>query len=411
MSLLGKFTKRSNLDPIKKLAEDASRSLEYKLENSVEDLFSRTLSKTGISSGIAKDLASRFGDSVRNQLVDKYFQTASSELFRVSKDDICNGMLPNYAETASGAVRSIEEDLKNVDGVNGALLQYPPNMGKYYMTMKFREYVRQAPQLQSALKFDNAIVLPVPRRLEEEFNMQVSGTALGLAGGAADIIQTISAGAGEDYSPTQAFAFSAMTKVLGDAASGGALGNVSDTLYSYIGSVPNPHMAALFQGVDLRKFQFEWTFSPRNVNESIAIQEIVLKLKQNSLPAFSTLGTPVLQYPLMCQIEMEPWHSDGADLISFKPALLESVKVNYSPNGIPSFFAGTNLPTFIQISLSFVETTYFTSNDFGRAGTEGKLEELVSAGGDFLKGVLPEEFQDGFKSSVDTIDGVLRGNP
>lgn len=411
MSLLGKFTKRSNLDPIKKLAEDATRSLESKLENSVEDLFGRTLSKTGLSSTISRELSSRFGDAIRNNLADKYFQTASSELSRVSKSDICDSFLPNYASTASGSVRMIEEDLKNIDGVTGQVLQYPRNMGKYYMSMKFRSYVRQAPQVQSTLKFDNAIILPVPRRLEEEFNMQVSGSALGLAGAAADIIQTTSAGAGSDYSPTDAFVFSAMTQALGSVASGGPAGNVSDVLYSYIGSVPNPHMAALFNGVDLRTFQFEWTFSPRNVNESIIIQDIVLKLKQNSLPAFSTLGTPVLQYPLMCQIEMEPWHTDGADLITFKPALLASVKVNYSPNGIPSFFAGTNLPTFIQVSLSFVETTYFTSNDFGRAGSkDGKLESLIDQGGDFLAGILPEDFVDGFKETKDTIDGVIRGD-
>ena len=252
MSLLGKFTKRSNLDPIKKLAEDATRSLESKLENSVEDLFGRTLSKTGLSSTISRELSSRFGDAIRNNLADKYFQTATSELNRVSKEEICNSFLPNYASTASGEVRMIEEDLKNIDGVNGQVLQYPRNMGKYYMSMKFRQYVRQAPQVQSTLKFDNAIILPVPRRLEEEFNMQVSGTSLGLAGGAADIIQTISAGAGTDYSPTDAFAFSAMTQAIGALASGSSQyggGNISDVLYSYIGSVPNPHMAALFNGV------------------------------------------------------------------------------------------------------------------------------------------------------------------
>lgn len=414
MSLLGKFTKRSNLDPIKRLAEDAvsdaARSLERKFENSVEDLFSKTLSNAGLSSNISRELSSKFSDAVRNKLADKYFQTLSTEINRVTKEDICNSFLPSYADTASASVRYVEEDLKNIEGVSGDVLQYPRNLGKYYMSMKFRQYVRQAPQVQSTLKFDNAIILPVPRRLEEEFNMQVSTQALGLVGGAADIIQTTSAGAGEDYSPTQAFVFSAMTQMLGTLASSGPAGNVSDALYSYIGSVPNPHMAALFNGVDLRKFQFEWTFSPRNVQESIIIQDIVNKLKQNSLPAFSTLGTPVLQYPLMCQIELEPWNGDGADLITFKPALLDSVKVNYSPNGIPSFFAGTNLPSFIQISLSFVETTYFTSNDFGRAGSkDNKLEELVAGSSDFLSGILPEGFTDGFSKTVDDIDGIIRG--
>lgn len=418
MSLLGKFTKRSNLDPIKRLAEDAvsdaARSLERKFENSIEDLFSKNLSNGGLSSRITRELSSKFSDAVRNKLADKYFQTLSTEINRVTQADICDSFLPSYADTASASVRYVEEDLKNIEGVsNHNILQYPRNLGKYYMSMKFRQYVRQAPQVQTTYKFDNAILLPVPRKLGEEFNMQVSTQALGLVGGAADIIQTTSSGAGEDYSPTQAFVFAAMTQAVGALASGASQyggGNISDALYSYIGSVPNPHFAALFNGVDLRKFDFEWTFSPRNAEESIIIQEIVEKLKQNSLPAFSTLGTPVLQYPLMCQIELEPWNGDGADLIRFKPALLESVKVNYSPNGIPSFFAGTNLPSFIQISLSFVETTYFTSNDFGRAGSkDNKLEQLVSSSNDFLSGILPEGFSDGFSKAVEDFDGIIRG--
>jgi hypothetical protein len=409
MSLLGKFTKRSNLDPIKKLAEDATRSLERKLENSVEDLFARTLSSTGLSSSITRNLSAKLGDAVKNELVDKYFQTGSSEFNRVSKDDICNNFLPNYAQTASGSVRSIEEDLKNIDGVKGDVLQYPPNMGKYYMSMKFRQYIRQAPQLQSSLRFDNAIILPVPRRLEEEFNLNINSFAQGGYGALADVIQTTSSGAGTDYSPTQAIAFAMMARSLKALES-----DAADSVSQYLGSIPNPHMAALFQGIDLRKFQFEWTFSPRNVNESIEIQNIVLKLKQNSLPAFSTLGTPILQYPLMCQIEMEPWHTDGADLITFKPALLESVKVNYSPNGIPSFFAGTNLPTFIQLSLNFVETTYFTSNDFGPSDAtrqdDAKLNAIVEETNNYLRGVLPEDVVAGVDNLSASFDGILRGD-
>jgi hypothetical protein len=275
--------------------------------------------------------------------------------------------------------------------------------------MKFRQYIRQAPQLQSSLRFDNAIILPVPRRLEEEFNLNINSFAQGGYGALADVIQTTSSGAGTDYSPTQAIAFAMMARSLKALES-----DAADSVSQYLGSIPNPHMAALFQGIDLRKFQFEWTFSPRNVNESIEIQNIVLKLKQNSLPAFSTLGTPILQYPLMCQIEMEPWHTDGADLITFKPALLESVKVNYSPNGIPSFFAGTNLPTFIQLSLNFVETTYFTSNDFGPSDAtrqdDAKLNAIVEETNNYLRGVLPEDVVAGVDNLSASFDGILRGD-
>lgn len=405
MGLLDKFTKRSNLDPLQRLVQDSASSLENKFENAVEDLFASTLRNAGLSSSISQELSSRFGDALKYELADKYFQTSTTEYNRVSREDICSNFLPSYSDTASGSATSIKNKLKDISDTNKQVLQYPSQLGKYYITMQFRRFVRQAPQVKSSLEFDNAIVLPVPRKLEDNFDIKVSEKSMGVAGGINDAIQTISSGAKEDYSPTTAIAFTAMSALIGELDS-----NVQDTLSQYLGSIPNPHVTAIFDGVDLRQHSFDWTFAPRNVEESVAIQNIVLKLKQNSLPAFSTIGTPILQYPLMCQIRMEPWHSQGAELIKYKPALLQSVKVNYSPNGIPSFFAGTNLPTFIQISLQFIETTYFTSNDFGREGFEDSgIESIIDSVDSIAKEVLPTSVYNGVKAGFELEDDLLTG--
>jgi len=401
MSLLSKFTKKSNLDPLKRLADVATRSLENRFENAVEDLFSSALRKSGLSSNISQQLSSRFGDALKNELADKYFQTASSEYNRVSRQEICDNFLPSYADTSSSSVRKIDDKLKNLDGTNVDVLQFPGNLAKYYMTMQFRQYVRQAPQLQSTLKFDNAIILPIPRKLEDGFSLNISDSSLGTPGAIADVIQTVAAGAKEGYSSTNAVLFSFMTNTLGELSN-----DTKDAVTSYLGSTPNPHVAAIFQGVNLREHQFEWTFAPRNPEESVKLKNIILKLKQNSLPAFSTIGTPVFQYPLMCQIQMEPWHRIGADLITYKPALLKDVKVNYSPNGIPSFFAGTNLPTFINISLSFIETTYFTSGDFDRAGyDDNQLEKIIDKAGD----LIPDGIRKYVGEVVGGADDLIKG--
>jgi len=39
--------------------------------------------------------------------------------------------------------------------------------------------------------------------------------------------------------------------------------------------------------------------------------------------------------------------------------------INYAPNGVPSFFAGTSLPTFIQLRLGLQEIEYHTQADYG----------------------------------------------
>ena len=105
---------------------------------------------------------------------------------------------------------------------------------------------------------------------------------------------------------------------------------------------------------------------------------------------------------------MQPWEREGAELIKYKPALLQDVRVNYAPNGIPSFFAGTNLPTFIQIGLTFVETTYFTANDFGRedTGDGDAISELVTAGTGLINDFLPGDTT--VQSLFETVDGVAQ---
>lgn len=410
MSLLGKYTKSVNLDPVKRIAENKLSILERKLENTVTDLFSDTLTKAGLSSTTSHQLASSLGDSIKKDLADKYFNRLSDEISRVTSKDICDGITPNYAPTASGQVRKIEAKVNEVSGVDtNKILQYPSQLGKYYMSMKFREYVRPAPQVAPVMKFSNAISLPLPRSLGENFNINVTEKSLGALGGVADMIQTTTSGAGSDYSPTEAAIFNMATSMLEGLSDG-----VASNLYAYMGAVPNPHLAAMFQGVSLRQHQFEWTFAPRNPQESAVLQNIILRLKQNSLPVISAMGTPVFQYPLMCQIEMQPWAGEDADLITFKPALLESIRVNYSPNGIPSYFAGTMLPTFIQISLSFIETTYFTSNDFGESDAtkqqNAKLKQGIDAFKDAATGILGEGTMTQISDTIQNFNGIMRGD-
>mgnify|MGYP001092258974 CR=1 FL=1 len=406
MSLLSKFTKRTNLAPLEKLAADISILRETQLENAVEDLFASTLRSTGLSSGISRELAARFGDSLKYELADKYFQNGSAEYTRATKEDICNNFLPGYADTSSSRVRDVNNNLVAADGVANNTLQFPSQIPKYYMSMAFKKYVRPAPQVQGSLTYDNGIVLPVPRKLEETFNMNVSSEETGLGGGATDIIQTLSTKniADTDYSATdqsKALLASFAIQKFGELDKG-----VARALGQYLGSIPNPHLSAIFQGVSLRQHQFEWTFAPRNPKESVDLQKIVQRLKQNSLPTFSTVGTPIMQYPLMCQIKLQPWDSKGEPLIKYKPALLSEVRVSYTPNGIPSFFAGTTLPTFVQISLTFIETTYFTARDFGRDGEEDQLSDIV----DGLSSAA-NTLSFGFTGYIgDTIDGITKGD-
>jgi hypothetical protein len=164
-------------------------------------------------------------------------------------------------------------------------------------------------------------------------------------------------------------------------------GSAADALGQSLGAVPNPHLQAIFSGVDLRTHTFQWTFAPRNVQESKNLKAIINEIKKNSLPAYSTTGTAALQYPPMVDIKLMPWaNTPGDDIIKFKKCLIKSVSVNYAPAGLPSFFASqpgdtTKYPTMIQLELQMLETEIQTAKDYGlNDGERGdKLEQFKDA--------------------------------
>ncbi len=152
----------------------------------------------------------------------------------------------------------------------------------------------------------------------------------------------------------------------------------ADALGQALGAVPNPHLQAIFSGVELRSHSFQWTFAPRNPAESKNLRAIVNEIKKNSLPNYSTTGTAALQYPPMVEIALMGFNEP---LINFKKCLIKSVSVNYAPAGIPSFFAGSREPTMIQLEIQLLETEIQTARDYGlqSGGRPDNLENFKDA--------------------------------
>ena len=363
--------KKESKGILNKLADNVVNKIEDKLENAVEDLFAKALKKVGISDNIARQLSSRFGDAFSSGLADKYFQSSTSEQSRVSPQEICENVLPrDGAETTGNAVERLSK-AQAIEGYSGSVNQYPSHLGKYYFSMKFAEYLRPAPQARAKLNFTEAFILPLPRELKESFDIEVAPKATGMAGGIADAATAYFTNK-DNFNAAQAAETLLLSKLVQ------ATGEFGDFIGQSLGAVPNPHIAALFSGMGLRTHRFEWTFAPRNREESQALKDIIWKLKKNALPSYSQNGTAALQYPQLVQIDLYPWASGDSDvdrLIRFKPCLLSDVTINYSPQGIPSFFRGSTDPTFIQLSLEFLETEIWTSNAYGRQG-EDRLNEI-----------------------------------
>ena len=390
---------RVNIDSFKKdvggianrLVNRVVNKLEDKLENAVEDLFAKALKKVGFSDRIAAELSARFGDSLTVGLEDKYFQTFTSEMKRASCADIRNNFNPQngnligasaFAETYVDAIQRASNKIGFGDLPS---MQFPDHISeKYYMAFKFQRYERPSPHTKSELKFVQAFALPLPKGLRESFDIAVAEGPQGMSGGIADVTQLGLSGGLTAQGATNAamaLAYGKMVQATGDIGSAVAQG---------IGAVPNPHVQALFSGVPLRTHRFEWTFSPRNANESQQLMNLLKAMKAYSLPSYSSLGTAALAYPFLCQPEIKI--NDSAQLIKFQPCLIQSIELNYSPQGIPAFFEGTSHPAFIECSITMLETQIQTSRDYGREG------------GDRL-GETSEAILDGLQKGIDNITG------
>lgn len=443
MSLLDEFSKISNKDPLRRIADVATADVQAKIQNSVTDLFSNGLKKAGFSSPTGNSLAARFADSFKQGVLDQYFRQLSSSVERVLEEEIFDNIFPSYKAETVASIRDRQEGLSKKIAPAGmkngsSLLQFPSSLGKYYMALKFRSYTRTAPQAPAKLVFNNSILLPVPKNLSERFDLKIHTDQTNAYGLIMDLVQT-EASKGKDADIDLSRTFSEQGWAAGYMVGAQLLEQrspiVSGLLGQYVGAVPNPHLATFFQGIEMRSYGFEWLFAPRNKEESKTLQDIIKQLKVNSLPTFSKRGQAAFTYPDLCFIEMYPWaNNKEEELIKFKPALLRNVQVDYAPAG-PSFFAGTNLPTLIKLGLEFTETEYFTGEDYGAERRSDGIENIGKIAEGFLGTVSPElnaqlqstlssftegatstdttiiEGQQNFKAAKETVDLLQPGTP
>lgn len=385
---------------LNKLANQVVNKLEDKLENAVEDLFAKGLKKLGLSDKIASEISARFGDALTSGLEDKYFQTFTSEMKRASCADIRNNFNPNRgnivgasaaAETYVDAIQRASNKISLPDGTGLATMQFPSHISeRYYMAFKFKEYQRPAPEAQGKIDFKQAFVLPLPKGLRETFQVEVGPEATGVMGGIADAVQrvgSLESGRTEAVeSALKSILYSQMVQKAEDIK-----GGLGSSIGQAFGAVPNPHIQALFSGVPLRSHRFEWTFSPRNEAESQELMNLLMAMKAYTLPSYSSLGTAALAYPFLCQPEIVI--NGTKSLIKFQPCLIQSLELNYAPQGIPAFFEGTHHPAFIEVSVDMLETQIQTSRDYGRTGGDRLQEGLDAIKNQIQKGLDAAGFE------------------
>ena len=260
-----------------------------------------------------------------------------------------------------------------------AKLQYPSDMGRYYIAFQFAEYsasynsslapavaatnsltnflgitktTSKAPGATYGISGVNAqIALPIPNNLVDDQQLDYNSQNLlnvagkGVQAVTSNLLKGVESGIRD-----------AVTTAQSVAQAGATFGSV------FSGETVNPFLAMMFTGPRFKTHQFGWRFSPKTEAETNALVNIINTFKAKSLPV-SQLGGTFFAYPDVCLISLYPDKARDR-MYRFKPAVITQTQVHYAPSGTPAFFAGSNGPAEIELKIQFSEISIWTNNDF-----------------------------------------------
>lgn len=330
------------------IASDISETL-FNIGQSFESISSLSAAKVdSIVSGSSADFVNKSSSDPAKQILN------SSML----RGDISSDLYTKLIQPA-GKIKNAKESK------NQLVDRYPLDSGKYTIRFDFATYRRPSPFSTVESTTDYSVILPIPPELRERYSVDWEEKNLEAIG---DIADALSEGGRFDRealteSGVQLGQFAGRVSYQafkeGLGKNGGAIGTV---LEQYFGMAPNPNITMAFKGPKLRDHTFTWKFHPQSPEESKKIKTIISRMKSKILPRIGANynENAFLGYPSMVRVSMSP-----VNQYEIKTCIVDSITANYSVSGVPSFFKGTNLPTFINLSMSLKEIEYFVSEEGG----------------------------------------------
>lgn len=249
------------------------------------------------------------------------------------------------------------------------LLQYPHNIGTTDATLPswIQFLVFRRTTIQDSVPI-STINLYMPNDIRMPSSISWGTKELGAVGAALSAHSNgVSAGAYDTASRT---AMNIANNILGKAASNYNVNYdlAKDAASVASGTVLNPYLTAIFNGVDFRDFAFRFTFSPHMESDCQVIDDIIKEFRMASLPtANSLVGQTVLDYPHEVQINYK--FKDGGEnhpwLKNFRRSVITSIDIDYGTGNSWTTFRN-GFPTMIQLDLRFKEIQLVLREDVER---------------------------------------------
>jgi hypothetical protein len=146
-------------------------------------------------------------------------------------------------------------------------------------------------------------------------------------------------------------------------------GNVSaqSALSRTTGAVINPNLELLFNGVNLREFNFTFDFAPRDAFEGQVVKQIIKTIKRSMSAKTNVFGGPgsglVISAPDVFEIKYKSGNADHPFLNAFKTCALLDMRLDYTASGnYSSYSDGT--PVHTSMLLTFKELNPIYAEDY-----------------------------------------------
>lgn len=122
----------------------------------------------------------------------------------------------------------------------------------------------------------------------------------------------------------------------------------------------NPHLAAIFQGVNFRRHSFNFELVARNAAESDAIKNIIYKFKYHAHPSATGSDSTATFWEWPSAWHIGLFSPAREYLYNISTCHITNMAVNYTSGGTRAFFSDTGAPVAIKLSLEFMETEVLT---------------------------------------------------
>ena len=132
------------------------------------------------------------------------------------------------------------------------------------------------------------------------------------------------------------------------------------------GQVYNPNVELLYQGPNLRRFSFDYTFIPKSPFETADINSIIMAFKKSSAPSASG---GMLKVPNVWRVTYMSKGGQNPYMNAFKKAALTGVTVVHNQGTDMHTAFADGMPITTQIQLQFMEVDIILSDDHDSSGS------------------------------------------